>query len=57
MENNYIGNKGAALLKQMLSTNQNILKLTLAKNCIGERPLLEIAEVLRDNQRKRPFER
>lgn len=57
MENNYIGNKGATLLKQMLSTNQNILKLTLAKNCIGERPLLEIAEVLRDNQRKRPFER
>lgn len=57
MENNYIGNKGATLLKSMLFSNQNILKVSLARNCIGEKPLLEIAEVLKDNQLKRPFER
>lgn len=57
IENNYLGNKAAHLLKQMLLSNPNILKLLLSKNCIGERPLLEIKNVLKDNQRKRPFER
>lgn len=57
LENNYIGNKGAELLKQMLVANQSIIKLSLGKNCIAERPLLSIAAVIKENGRRRPFER
>lgn len=47
MENNYIGNKGAEVLKEFAVANRNILKLGLSKNCIGERLLVEIMEIMK----------
>lgn len=42
LENNYINLKGAGVLKKMATANQNILKLSLAKNCIPETLIDEI---------------
>ena len=36
LDNNYINLKGAAVLKKLATVNQNILKLSLAKNCMPE---------------------
>jgi hypothetical protein len=42
LENNYINLKGAQILKKIISANQNILKLSLLKNCIPEACIDEI---------------
>lgn len=34
LENNYINTKGARVLRKIIMANQNILKLSLLKNCI-----------------------
>ena len=34
LENNYINIKGAKVLKKIITANQNILKLSLLRNCI-----------------------
>lgn len=47
LENNYINNKGAQVLKNIITKNQNILKLSLAKNCISEAIIEEIAIILK----------
>lgn len=40
----------------MVTCNKNILKMNLSKNCAGERVICEIADILKDNESKRPFE-
>ena len=47
MENNYVGNKGAEVLKTFLKANRNVIKLSITRNCIGEKQLLEIGEILK----------
>jgi hypothetical protein len=42
LENNYINLKGTQILKKLISANQNILKLSVAKNCIPETCVDEI---------------
>lgn len=49
LENNYINLKGATILKKIITTNQNILKLSLLKNCIPETCIDEINEILKEN--------
>jgi hypothetical protein len=56
LENNYINIKGAQILKKIINTNQNILKLSLIKNCIPETSIDEINDILKENESKRPFE-
>jgi hypothetical protein len=55
LENNYINIKGAQILKKMISRNQNILKLSILRNCIPEACMDEINEILKENESKRPF--
>jgi hypothetical protein len=56
LENNYINLKGAGVLKKMATANQNILKLSLAKNCMPETCIDQINEILKENESRRPFE-
>ena len=47
LDNNYINDKGATVLKSMAQLNPNILKVDIKRNCAGQYILRELARVLK----------